>query len=342
MKDYKELTEIFDKEGHPPFRASQLLHDVFKRGVSDYDEMSNLPASLRDYLKEKVPILSLEEKDVSVAPDGSVKKVLLRCKKDGKKIEAVLMRFQDGRRTVCVSSQIGCNVRCSFCATGKMGFKRNLTYEEIADQVLYFMLDLKDYDETITNIVFMGMGEPFNNYDNVMRAVRHLNDARAFNIGARNITLSTAGVVPGILSLIEEDLQVNLAISLHAPLQELRQDLVPIAKKYPIPDLMESVEKYVKETHRRVSYEYVMLAGVNDKPALAHELGKLVKGQLCHVNLIPYNFTDQTRFRRSRQKAVDDFKEILETYNVPVTVRVSLGQGIDAACGQLAGKQSRV
>ncbi|EKD47626.1 MAG: hypothetical protein ACD_65C00358G0001, partial [uncultured bacterium] len=224
MKDYAELTEVFERAGHPPFRASQFLHDVFKRGVQDYGEMKNLPTSLRDFLKEKVPLLSIEEKHVSVVPDGSVKKVLFRCKKDGKKIEAVLMRFKDSRRTVCVSSQVGCNVGCSFCATGKMGFKRNLTYEEIADQVLYFVLDLKDYQEEITNVVFMGMGEPFNNYEQVMKAVRHLNDARAFNIGARNITLSTSGIIPGILSLIGEDLQVGLAVSLHAPVQELREE----------------------------------------------------------------------------------------------------------------------
>ena len=338
MKDYKELTEIFERAGHPPFRASQLMHDVFRRGVADYDEMQNLPANLREFLGEKVPLLSVEEKDVSVLPDGSVKKVLLRCKKDGKRIEAVLMRFKDGRRTVCVSSQVGCNVRCKFCATGQMGFRRNLTYEEIADQVLYFVLDLKGYQEEITNVVFMGMGEPFNNYENVMRAVRHLNDARAFNIGARNITLSTAGVVPGILSLISENLQVNLAISLHTPVQELREELMPIAKKYPLSDLMDAVETYTNKTHRRVSYEYVMLAGVNDKLALAHELGKLVKGQLCHVNLIPYNATD-TIYRCSRKNSIDEFKKLLETYNVPVTVRVSLGQGIDAACGQLANRK---
>ncbi|MBU1018718.1 MAG: 23S rRNA (adenine(2503)-C(2))-methyltransferase RlmN [Patescibacteria group bacterium] len=335
MKDYKEFVEIFERVGHPPFRARQLLNDVFNRGVADFREMKNLPVSLRDFLDEKVPLLSIEEKKVSVTPDGSVKKVLFGCQKDGKKIESVLMRFKDGRRTVCVSSQVGCNVKCKFCATGQMGFKRNLTYEEIADQVLYFILDLKDYSEPITNVVFMGMGEPFNNYEEVMRAVRHLNDARAFNVGARNITLSTSGIVPGILSLIEEDLQVGLAVSLHAPLQDLREELVPIAKKYPLTDLMEATQKYIRETHRRVTYEYVMLAGVNDKPVLAHELGKLLKGQLCHVNLIPYNATD-TIYRCSRKKAIEDFKEILETYRVPVTVRVSLGQGIDAACGQLA------
>jgi len=336
MKDYEDLKEFFAEEGHPPFRTDQLLLDICKRGVTDYNEMSNLPASLREVLAEKMPVLSVEEKEVSLAPDGSVRKILLRCKKDGKKVEAVLMRFQDGRRTVCVSSQVGCAVGCKFCATGKMGFKRNLTYEEIADQVLFFALDLKSYGEEITNIVFMGMGEPFNNYKNVMRAVRHLNDPRALGLGARSMTLSTAGVVPGILKLADEGLQVNLAISLHTPSQELRKKLMPIAKKYPLDELMAAVSEYTRKTHRRVSYEYVMLAGQNDDVSLAHELGKLCKGQLCHVNLIPYNFTDGNRFRRSTQGSIDEFKKIVETYNVPITVRVSLGQGIDAACGQLA------
>ncbi len=336
MKDFEDLKDFFAEEGHPPFRADQLLREVCKRGVADYDEMTNLPVSLREICKEKLPILSIEEKEVSLTPDGSVRKVLFRCKKDGKRIEAVLMRFEDGRRTVCVSSQVGCAMGCKFCATGKMGFKRNLTYEEIVDQVLFFVLDLKDYGEEITNVVFMGMGEPFNNYEKVMRAVRALNDPRGLGLGARNMTLSTAGVVPGILKLADEGLQVNLAVSLHAPEQKLRERLMPIAKKYPIEELVDAVAQYTQKTHRRVSYEYVMLAGVNDDVALAHELGKLCKGQLVHVNLIPYNFTKGTRFKRSHQESIDEFKKILETYRVPVTVRVSLGQNVDAACGQLA------
>lgn len=322
---------MLENEGHPPFRASQVLNDVFKRKISDYSHMVNLPQGLRSSFTEKMPILSIEEKYVSVTPDGSVRKILFRCKKDGKKIESVLMRFKDGRRTVCVSSQVGCAVKCAFCATGKMGFKRSLSYEEIADQVLYFVLD----EEEITNVVFMGMGEPFNNYENVIRACRHLNDSRGMNLGVRNITLSTAGVIPGILQLISEDLQVNLAVSLHAPNQKLRQELVPIAKKYPLSELMDVLKEYTDKTHRRVSYEYVMLSGVNDSLGLAHELGKLLKGRLCHVNLIPYNFTDKTMFRRSGDKKIKEFKKIVETYRVPVTVRVSLGQGISAACGQL-------
>jgi len=337
MKDFSELKAIFEAQGHPSFRANQLLHDVCQRGVADYKDMSNLPVTLRDYLNENLPILSIEEKQSSVAVDGSVRKVLFRCKKDGKKIEAVLMRFKDGRRTVCVSSQVGCAMGCSFCATGKMGFKRNLTYEEISDQVLYFASDIKSYGETISNVVFMGMGEPFNNYDNVMRAVRFLNDARGLNIGARNITLSTSGVVPGILKLMDDGLQVNLAISLHAPNQELRESMMPVAKKYGLDELMDAVTKYTNKTHRRVSYEYVMIAGVNDDLSLAHQLGNLIEGQLCHVNLIPYNLTDGNKFKRSLNRKMDDFVKILETYRVPTTIRVSLGQDIDAACGQLAG-----
>ncbi|MFA6527952.1 MAG: 23S rRNA (adenine(2503)-C(2))-methyltransferase RlmN [Candidatus Gracilibacteria bacterium] len=337
MKDFQELKAIFEAQGHPSFRANQLLHDVCQRGVVDYKEMSNLPVTLRGYLNENLPILSVEEVKSSVAGDGSVRKVLFRCKKDGKKIEAVLMRFADGRRTVCVSSQVGCAMGCSFCATGKMGFKRNLTYEEISDQVLYFASDIKSYGETITNVVFMGMGEPFNNYENVIRAIRFLNDARGLNIGARNITLSTSGVVPGILNLIGEGLQVNLAISLHAPNQELRESMMPVAKKYGLEELMGAVTKYTNETHRRVSYEYVMIAGVNDDLSLAHQLGNLVEGQLCHVNLIPYNLTGGNKFKRSLSRKMNDFVKILETYRVPTTIRVSLGQDIDAACGQLAG-----
>ncbi len=332
MKDYQELKEIFAENGHPAFRADQVLRAVCKNGVTSYNDMTTLPAGLREFLEENVPVFSIEEKDASLSADGEVQKVLFRCKKDGKKIEAVLMRYKDGRKTVCVSSQVGCAMGCHFCATGKMGFKRNLTYEEIADQVLYFA------EEGITNVVFMGMGEPFNNYENVMRAIRHLNDARGFGLGARHMTLSTVGIVPGILKLADEGLQVNLAISLHAPLQDLRQNFMPVAQKYSIDDLMDAVNEYIRKTHRRVSYEYIMLDGINDDVVYAHELGKLCKGQLCHVNLIPYNYTDGNRFKRSRDENLQEFKRILETYRVPVTIRVSLGQGIDAACGQLAGK----
>lgn len=334
MTTKSSLQDFFQKKGLALYRFNQLLHAVYKEGKNDYQAITVFPKELKSLLRKELPIFCFEVAQEVSSPSGDTVKTLFKLK-DGKLIEAVLMRFRDGRNSVCVSSQVGCGLKCSFCATGTMGFLRNLTAEEISDQVLYFYQYLKKHESRVNHVIFMGMGEPFLNYEAVMQAVRTLNDPELLGIAARHITISTSGVIPGIEKLSLEKLQINLAVSLHAPNQVLREKLMPIAKPYPVLNLMGAIKNYIERTHRRISYEYVMLKAVNDTPELAQELGKLIRGQKCHVNLIPYNET-YLGFQNSGKSRVDCFREILESYKIPVTVRVSLGQDISAACGQLA------
>lgn len=317
----------------PAFRGRQVLHSVYREGKANFQEMSVLPASLREFFSAHLPIFSFSVEKELISQSGDTVKALFRLK-DGKLMEGVLMRFRDSRNSVCVSSQVGCGLKCAFCATGTMGFIRNLTAEEITDQVLYFDQYLKKRGERVSHIIFMGMGEPFLNFDEVMKAIRIFNDPKCFGIAARHITVSTSGIIPGIERLSGEKLQINLAVSLHAPNQELREKLMPIAKPYKIQELMNAVKRYIERTRRRVSYEYVMLKDSNDSVHLARELGELLRGQLCHVNLIPYNQT-YLGFQNAGKSRIDKFAEILRSMKIPVTVRVSLGQDIAAACGQL-------
>jgi 23S rRNA (adenine2503-C2)-methyltransferase len=321
----------------PAFRAKQVFHGIFKEGKSSYGEMTTLPKKEMDILTNSLPILCLHKVNHIFSKDRKTEKVLFELK-DGNCIESVLMQFEDGRKSVCVSTQIGCQMGCTFCATGKMKFGRNLTAEEIADQVLFFAMPIIKKGGNITNVVYMGMGEPFMNYDNVIKSVQMLNDKNALNIGVRNITISTCGVCEGIDSLADSGLQVNLAISLHAPNQELRAKIMPIARKYNLDQLMESIKKYIDKTNRRVTYEYIMLKNINDSEENAKELTGLLKGQLCHINLIPYNATGRIEISRSDKERIGTFKDIILKSHIPVTVRVSLGQDIMAACGQLANK----
>jgi 23S rRNA (adenine2503-C2)-methyltransferase len=329
----KELTD----NGFQEFRAKQVLQAVCKEGKKSYDEIQTLPKDLREHLTAHVPILSLEPVIIMHSRDGMTTKSLFQLK-DGKRIESVLMRFKDGRYSVCVSSQVGCQLGCNFCATGTMKFGRNLTYEEIADQVLFYAQMLHKEDKRISNIVFMGMGEPFMNYDNVVKSLYVMNDPDGLEIGARNITVSTSGICEGIEKLTEEKIQVNLAVSLHAPNQELRAKIMPIARKYSLEQLINAIKQYIAKTHRRVSYEYVMLNNINDHEKEARELADLVKGQLCHINLIPYNATSIAGISGSLRKNIVAFRNIIQAAGIPVTIRVTMGQDIDAACGQLANK----
>jgi 23S rRNA (adenine2503-C2)-methyltransferase len=266
------------------------------------------------------------------AEEGT-EKVLLKLP-DGECIEAVLMREED-RRTVCVSTQVGCPVGCAFCATGRMGFRRNLSAGEIALQVLFFVRKLKAEGDRVTHVVVMGMGEPLLNYDATLKAIRNLNHPWGLNLGARRFTVSTVGIVPGILRLAREGLQLNLAISLHAPWDDLREELVPPAKRYSIAEIMEAAEEYVRATKRRITYEYVLLRGVNDSPTAARALAKLLKGKLAHVNIIPFNPAPGLPFRRPPPARVELFKRELLRQGIDVTVRYSRGVRIQAGCGQL-------
>lgn len=324
----------------------QIKQAVFVNLINNWEEATILSKDLRAALSETA-VSSLKPEKILKSVDGYTEKVLFTLT-DGEKIEAVLIKSKDERHTVCVSSQAGCSLACAFCATGKMGCKRDLTAEEIVDQAMYFARELKKQGTWISNVVVMGMGEPFLNYDNVLKALRTLNDKDGFNMGARSLSVSTSGVIPGIRRFAHENFQVNLAISLHAPNDDLRSKLMPINRKYHLKDVLAAVDEYVKLTNRKVFFEYLLIDGVNDSIGQAEELAALMKqSHLYHVNLIKYNATPPSRsfggqgggkFRPSPRDRRENFKKILEKYKVPVTFRVSFGEDISAACGQLAGR----
>jgi 23S rRNA (adenine2503-C2)-methyltransferase len=324
---------LADAFAFKPYRLRQIYRAATKELVASYDAMTVLPAATRTVLAEKVPLSSGKEKVEATSGDRQTTKALLEFA-DGRDVEAVLMRHRFGRTTACISSQAGCALKCDFCATGQMGFLRHLTALEIFDQAIAIARRAHQEERQLTNVVYMGMGEPFLNYEAVMDSVALLNDPNGFNLGARHITISTAGVVPGIEKFTKEGIQVNLAISLHAPDDQLRTRLMPINKKWPIAKLMAAIREYIQTTHRKVFYEYVMLDGVNDRPADARQLADLLGGPLHHVNLIPYNAT-AAAFRRSRPAAMRRFQEILRERGVPSTLRHTMGDDIAAACGQL-------
>jgi len=324
MIDISLIEEKLKKE--KPYRIKQVNKLIFQDLIIDWDEATVLPLELREGLKKDC---SLEIKH-EMFEEGNTVKALIELK-DGLKIESVLMKHNDNRFTVCVSSQIGCPLACSFCATGTMGLKRNLDPFEIVSQVLLFSRYLKD--KKITNVVFMGMGEPFLNYENVMSAVRILNSSDYFNIGSRKISISTSGIVEGIERFALEDLQVNLSISLHAPNNELRSKLMPVNKKYPLEKVLSSVDDYILKTKRKVMFEYLMIKGENDSLQCAKELARLMKKPLYMVNLIVYNPTG--KFVPSDSRTIKKFKEYLEKEGIFTTQRYEFGRGIKAACGQL-------
>jgi 23S rRNA (adenine2503-C2)-methyltransferase len=322
--------EILKNE--PKFRLKQVKQAVFCDLIENWSEARALPKSLQEKLQKEV---SLDIKAEVFASDNEEVVKTLIILEDGLKVEAVLMRHKD-RNTVCVSSQVGCPLNCSFCATGKLGFKRNLSSNEIAGQVLFFNRYLKSENQRVSNVVFMGMGEPFLNYENVMGAIRILNDKDGLNIGVRKISISTAGIVEGIEKLAQENIDVNLAISLHAPNDELRKKIMPIAQKYSITEILKVVNEYIELTNRKVMFEYIMIKDVNDSEAHAEELARLMGHKLYMVNLISYNATGI--FRPSSPEHIKEFKKVLEDYGIEVTQRFKLGRGVRGACGQLAGE----
>ena len=333
--DLIQFQRLFNKE--PRYRLEQAKKALFHDLIQNWQTAKTLPLSLREELNKEWPI-EISAKTF-VSKDRNTIKAILTLK-DGLKIEAVLMRHKNKRNTICVSSQVGCPINCSFCATGKMGFERNLEVWEIVEQVLFFARYLKKIKEKVTNIVFMGMGEPFLNYQNVIGAIKILNDKEGFNLGARHFSISTVGIIDGgIEELAKEELQINLAISLHAPNDELRSKLMPINKKYPIKKVLNAVDDYIKKTRRRVMFEYIMIKNVNDSEEHAKTLVRLMKKPLYFVNLISYNFTGI--FKSSPASRIKKFKEILEKEGVTVTQRYRFGEGIEAACGQLVAKDGR-
>jgi 23S rRNA (adenine2503-C2)-methyltransferase len=316
-----------------PYRLRQLYRAACKELAGGIAQVTTLPKELRESLAGGT-LESVEPVVVARSHDGQTSKALLRLQ-DGKEVEAVLMEHSGGRTTACISSQAGCAFACGFCSTGQAGFGRNLSAVEIFDQARFFARELDARSKRLTNLVFMGMGEPFHNYDAVMDAVALLNDPAGFGLGHRHITISTVGLVDKIERFADERLQVNLAISLHAPNDEIRSQLMPVNRRFPLADLMAACAQYVRKTKRKVFFEYVMLEGVNDSPNVARQLAALMKGRLYHVNLIPYNPTPDGSFRATSQKRIWEFAGILDAAGVPTTVRRNMGRDIAAACGQL-------
>jgi 23S rRNA (adenine2503-C2)-methyltransferase len=338
----------------PKFRIKQAQEAIYKNFISDWNEATFFSKDLRDKLNKECPLEIKADVLVSKKEDSVKARITL---KDGLQIESVLMRHEDGRNTVCVSCMVGCPLGCLFCATGKMGMKRNLTKEEILEQVIFFARYLKvargrtpSNFERVTNVTFMGMGEPFLNYDNVLASIKILNDYKYFNIGVRSISISTAGIIEGIKKLGEESLHVNLAISLHAPNEKLRSSLMPISKKYPLKGILAAVQEYVKKTNRKVMFEYVLIKGVNDSDENAKELAKIMDNpstplrarKLYFVNLILYNPSTGSGqagvFKASETKRVEAFRAILEKLKIRYTQRYRFGDDISAACGQFITK----
>ena len=317
------------------YRLQQLYRAATKELIATPADVTVLSKELREALDaQKFSFDSVEPVVIQNSNDKQTIKGLFRLH-DGNEVEAVLMQHYGERNTVCISSQSGCAYACAFCSTGQAGFTRHLRPDEIFDQARYFAMHLAKQGRKITNIVFMGMGEPFHNYDAVMDAVKLLNDAQGFGLGHRHITISTVGIVPQIDQFAEEGIQVNLAISLHAPTDDVRSSIMPVNKKWSVEELMASVERYIKKSNRKVFFEYVMLENVNDRAQDAEALAKLMRGPLYHVNIIPYNSTPDAKLGATGDQRIRAFSAILEAQGVACTVRIPMGRDIAAACGQL-------
>lgn len=331
MIDPADIAAVIAELGLPAYRGRQVYEALTKRLAADYDEITSLPAALRRELAARLPLVSLRE--VLTQTSRGARKALFATA-DGHQVEAVLMKHAR-RATVCVSTQVGCAVGCVFCASGRLGLKRSLSAEEMVDQVLHFARVLRAERRMVTNVVFMGMGEPFHNYEQTLRACRLLNDGDGFGLAARAISVSTAGVVPGIDRFAREPLQLNLAVSLHAATDELRDRLVPLNRSYPLDDVFAACRRYVDRTRRKLFFEYVVLAGVNDTVEQAAALAPRLRRPLYHLNLIAYNETGG-RFARPGEERLAAFRRAVESAGVSCTVRRSPGGEIEAACGQLA------
>ena len=353
---HEDLIKEFIDRGDKKYRADQVWRSLYKDGVRDFGEITTLSKPLRKSLDTQFTISPLSVETSLTSSDSSTTKKLFKLH-DGELIETVLMRYEpDGhrknRKTVCVSTQAGCALGCTFCATGQQGFRRNLRVSEIVDQVIEMDIIARGEDQEeielgkrtkgelqgVTNVVFMGMGEPLANYNNTLNAIRVLNDGQGLSIGARHITVSTVGLIPEIEKLAKEDIQVNLAVSLHAPDDATRSQTMPINKRYPVADLIESCKNYVSRTNRRIFFEYVLLKNQNDSVTQSHKLGVLLRGLLCHVNLIPVNPTSNGPYERTDLGNAKEFQVGLQEFGIPSTVRMEKGIDINAGCGQLRAR----
>lgn len=335
----EQLQDRLKEIDAPAYRAQQIYDWTYDKKVTSWEHMANVPASLRQSLAEGTPFSTMKPVREMVTDNGDTYKILYETF-DGQFVETVLMLYRD-RATVCVSCQVGCAVGCAFCATGLGGLMRNLTAGEIVQQTVDAARRASELGRSLTNLVMMGMGEPLQNYVDTMRFINIIHDSRGLNFGARRITISTSGIVPRIDALAEEPLQVNLAVSLHAPNDELRSQLVPINNRYPIADLMAACDRYIEKTGRRISFEYALMNGVNSSDDIARELGQLLRGRLCHVNVIPFNPVEMLEFERPDPEGIERFAEVLRSTGIPTTVRYSRGVEIAAACGQLRHQHQR-
>lgn len=329
----KEFEDYFISNNDKKFRATQIYDYLYKKRETDIDKMSNIGKTTKEMLKKDFDFFKL--KIVKKQEDKGVKKYLFELK-DKNYIESVVM-YHDYGISICVSSQIGCNMGCAFCESGRLKKVRNLESYEIVEQILLVEEDIKT---RISHVVIMGIGEPFDNYDNVMRFIRIINEGKGIDIGSRHITISTCGIVPGIEKFMNEEGQVNLAISLHAPNDVIRDKIMMINKAYNIKSLLDTVKKYIQKTNRRVTFEYILLENVNDSNECALELSKLLHGINCYVNLIPYNETENIGFKRTKTEQILKFYDILKKNKINVTIRKEFGSKVDAACGQLRANNS--
>lgn len=333
-----ELKEWLTNNGEKPFRAEQIYDWLYKKRVSLFEDMNNLSKSLRDKLSENFQITTLKTVIKQSSSDGTIK--FLFELHDGYSIETVLMRHDYGN-SVCVTTQVGCRIGCTFCASTLGGLKRHLEAGEIVAQVVTVQQALDETDERVSSVVIMGIGEPFDNYDNMMAFLKIINHDKALMIGARHITVSTSGIVPKIYQFADENMQINFAISLHASNTELRSRLMPINRAYKLDDLMKSVRYYIDKTGRRISFEYGLFGGVNDSVEHAEELADLLKGLKCHVNLIPVNYVPERDYVRTPKDKIFAFEKTLKNRGINVTIRREQGHDIDAACGQLRAKERK-
>ncbi|WP_339230530.1 23S rRNA (adenine(2503)-C(2))-methyltransferase RlmN [Aeribacillus sp. FSL K6-2833] len=336
---YSDLKEWLEQQGEKGFRAAQIFDWLYKKRAASFDEMTNLPKSLKEALAEHFDLTTLKTIVKQTSKDGTMK--FLFELHDGYSIETVLMRHNYGN-SVCVTTQVGCRIGCTFCASTLGGLKRNLSAGEIVAQVIKVQQILDEIGERVSHVVIMGIGEPFDNYEEMMSFLKIINDEKGLNIGARHITVSTSGIIPKIYQFADENLQINLAISLHAPNTELRTKLMPINKAFKLPDLMKAVKYYIDKTGRRISFEYGLFGGVNDQVEHALELAELIKDLKCHVNLIPVNYVPERNYVRTSKDQIFRFERTLKEQGINVTIRREHGHDIDAACGQLRAKERKI
>jgi 23S rRNA (adenine2503-C2)-methyltransferase len=341
IHDEDKILALFEQNGHKKFRYAQLENALYKNLLTDFSQIETLPKDIRDLLSENCFYTSLMLHSEKTDPEWQTTKFLFKTH-DDKMIEAVIMRHLSGRNTLCVSSQAGCPMACSFCATGKLGLIRNLEFYEIIDQILWAVHHLAKEDKKLRNVVYMGMGEPLLNYDQVKKSIHIACNQKKLDLSNRRITVSTCGIAPKIIEFGHDFPQVSLAISLHAPNDEARKKIMPVENTYPIDVLMASIDEYTTITNKRVFYEYIMINGVTDRLEYAKELALLLRGKLAHVNFIPYNpgeGTDSNGFLPTSKMIIKKFQDTLDSYGIPSTIRHTMWDDIDAACGQLALKE---